>query len=140
MVAIGGVTRIAYGYSVPLGTVAPSSSSSHSYCSLGRSLRILLPAVRIATKPVLAPFAHIAGHVVKPQLVGPLLSDGVGAGAVRRCPAHLLCVVAASIDISLAGFASPGGKLPFSLSGQSESFVCDPVQLTDKLLALFVTY
>lgn len=148
MVPVADVAVVAIGHAAHVvadaATATTQHAAFHARVGAGRihSGRVL---VVIAAIPVVAPFPHVAAHVVEPQLVGCLgghvlrAITGVAlaiavAGVV--IPGHVVEVVAAGELVALALVATSGRKLPLGLGGQAEGSTRELVELGDELLAL----
>ena len=80
--------------------MAPGTAAQNTVSATSRSLRVVYRAdtVIVGVVPVVAPFPHIAGHIVNPQLVRRFGAHPVGmVAAVAIIPRHIVNVVAAGI-------------------------------------------
>ena len=86
--------------------------------------RIGLTFATVCSVPVVAPFFHVAAHVVDAEFVGQLgchrawLSIGI-----VFVPSHIVYVVSAAIQASYTFVATFGSIFPLGLGRQTEYFV-----------------
>ena len=87
--------------------------------------RIGLSIAAIAAIPILAPFPHVAAHVIQAQLVRLLGLHGMClTSTVTIVPGYIVYPTATAILGVIAPLSTTGGILPFRLGRQAESFTC----------------
>ena len=102
---------------------APTAAPVHTDRAGSRAGRVGLRCGWIISKPIMTPFPHVAAHVIKPQFVGLLLANRMRlAATIRTIPRHLVYIVAATVFVTFALLATPGGIFPLRLRRQAERF------------------
>ena len=84
----------------------------------------------IFSKHVVAPFFHVATHVIDTELVGLKGCHVIGHGVAElriflTVVCHVIEIVAAAVGVALAVVAAACGKLPLSLGGQAEDLAVE---------------
>ena len=114
-----GIVRLAGGAGDVLRAFLPRAAAQDAFRAAFRAARIL-PAFGILRVEIVAPFCHVAVHVVQPERVGLLLADRlrgvVGVVARPRMGGELLFI---AVEIQLARGACAAGVLPFGLRRQT---------------------
>ena len=118
------------------GEVAPAAPTKHAEIAIGRAFRVGLRRTAVITIPILAPFSHIATHIVDPQTVRGLGGNIVGfITTVVSIPSHTVDVVASRI-FGTAAMPTTGCVFPLSLGGQAKVLTCLRIQTGDEGLAV----
>ena len=118
------------------GAVAPAAPTKHAVNAIERAFRVGLGRTDVITIPVLAPFIHIATHIVDPQTVRGLGGNIVSfITTVVSIPSHSIDIIASRI-FGTAAMSTSGGIFPFRLGGQPEVLACFRIQTGDEGLAV----
>ena len=109
-------------HATTLSVEVPTTTPKHAFRSIFRTLRVRLRIEAIAAIQILAPFPHIAAHIVQTEGVGLFGAHSAwGAAAVVVVPADDGESVAAAVQERRVAevLATAGGVFPFRLGGQT---------------------
>ena len=116
---------------------APATAAVPTVRPTVRPCRIGLRVTAITASPILAPFPHVARHIVEAQFIGMLGLHGMGlVTAVAVIPRHVVNVAATAVLGVAALVASAGGELPLGFCRQAEFAAGGGIQFSEELLAV----
>lgn len=115
----------------------PAAATAHANRAAGSASRISLRIRGVASVPVLAPFPHVAGHVVYAELIRRLSSYGMCRRTrIREIPCHIVNGIAATVLVALALVAASRRIFPLGLGRQAEGLARQFVQFGYEVLTV----
>ena len=121
------------GAAVPRGA-APTAAAKDAVRALSGDLGIRLCDSRVSGVPIIAPFPHVAAHVMEAQFVGFFLARELGLDAV--IPSNFVRVITSSIQVAFALNAATSSKLPLRFRWQAIRFARQRVEFRNELLTV----
>ncbi len=112
----------AHGYIVLIFVARPRAAAQYTLGTVGRPARIVGTVAGVWGEPIVAPFQHIAAHVVEAKFVASFRADGTSAAArVGLVPSYFIEIVTSCKLVPLAFAAAASCVFPFCFGGQAVS-------------------
>src|SRR5437867_4013262 len=121
VIGIAGALVVAIPGTAVLGTESPRPTAQHFILTFGRTSGILAGRflVIVHLVEVVAPFPHVAGHVVEAPRIRLLLTDWPGMSARVLVEPRVVAQLRRTVSEEICGRgAGPAGILPFGLGRQ----------------------